>query len=330
MRILVTGSTGHLGETLMRLLPGAGHDPVGLDLVPGPFTRHVGSVSDANLVRHAMEGAEAVLHTATLHKPHVATHAKQAFVETNITGTLVLLEAALATGTTRFVLTSTTSAFGAALRPGPHAPAAWIDEDVVPVPRNIYGASKAAAEDLCALFARNHGMACVVLRTSRFFPEVDDSPDVRRNFDDVNAKANEFLYRRVDLEDAALAHLRAIERAPGIGFGRFIISATSPFERQDLNALRQDPAAVVARYYSDFKGTYGKRGFQMFPDIGRVYVNARAREVLGWRPVYDFGRVLQALEAGAPIGSDLSRAVGAKGYHAETFQDGPYPVAPEG
>ena len=82
-------------------------------------------------------------------------------------------------GVGAFVFTSTTSAFGARSRPPPGAPASWITEDVVPVPRNIYGVTKVAAEDLCELVHRDHALPCVVLRTSRFFPEPDDDPDER-------------------------------------------------------------------------------------------------------------------------------------------------------
>ena len=96
-----------------------------------------------------MRGVEAVLHAATLHKPHVGTHSRQDFVDTNITGTLTLLEEAASSGVASFVFTSTTSAFGEALTPPAGTPAAWVTEDVQPVPRNIYGVTKVAAEDLC-------------------------------------------------------------------------------------------------------------------------------------------------------------------------------------
>lgn len=326
MRVLVTGSSGHLGEALMRRLPDFGYAPVGLDLLPSEFTTHVGSITDRSLVRHALEDVGAVLHTATLHKPHVATHAKQAFVDTNITGTLTLLDEAVAAGIASLVFTSTTSAFGAALSPASGAPAAWIDEDVTSVPKNIYGASKTAAEDLCALFATRHGLPCTVLRTSRFFPEVDDSAAIRDRYADRNAKANEFLYRRVDIEDVVLAHVRALESASRAPFRRYIISATTPFTRSDLTELRTDPARVVARHVPAFKEVYGRLGFRMFGDIERVYVNARARDELGWQPSYDFARILGQLDAGEPIGSALAREVGIKGYHDESFADGPYPV----
>src|SRR5262245_34804306 len=152
MTILVTGSAGHLGEALMRTLPDAGHETLGIDIKKSPFTHEVGSIVDRSFVRKCMRGVTAVLHTATLHKPHVVTHTRQDFVDTNITGTLNLLEEATVADVGAFIFTSTTSVFGRALSPPVAAPAAWITEDVVPVPKNIYGVTKVAAENLCELF----------------------------------------------------------------------------------------------------------------------------------------------------------------------------------
>ena len=322
MRILVTGSAGHLGEALVRVLRADGADVLGLDVLPSPYTDVVGSVADRDLVRRCVEGAGAVLHAATLHKPHVGSHSRQAFVDTNVTGTLALLEASVAAGVGRFVFTSTTSAFGRALVPPPGAPAAWITEDVAPVPRNVYGTTKTAAEDLCELVHRDHGLPCLVLRTSRFFPEGDDRDDVRGAYADANVKVNELLYRRVDLEDVVSAHLRALERAPALGFGRYIVSATTPFSREDLAALRADAPAVVRRRFPDCEAIYARLGWAMFPRIERVYVNARARADLGWAPRHDFRHALDRLAAGEDPRSALAREVGAKGYHAVTT--GPY------
>jgi UDP-glucose 4-epimerase len=320
MKVVVTGSAGHLGEALVRTLRERGHEAVGLDLLASPYTDHVGSITDAALVRSALAGAEAVLHAATLHKPHVATHSRQAFVDTNVTGTLRLLEESVAAGVRAFVYTSTTSAFGAALEPPPGAPAAWITEDVAPVPRNIYGVTKVAAESLCELFHRTQRLPCLVLRTSRFFPEADDRAEARAAYADANLKANEYLHRRVDLADVVDAHLLALARASEIG-------ATTPFERADLAELRRDAPAVVRRRVPAQVDEYARRGWRMLPAIDRVYVNERARRELGWRPRYDFAAVIARLAAGEDPRSPLARAVGAKGYHAETFSEGPYPVA---
>jgi UDP-glucose 4-epimerase len=324
MRILVTGSSGHLGEGLMRVLRADGADVVGLDILPGAYTDIVGSVVDRPLVRESLDGIDAVLHTATLHKPHVGSHSRRQFIDTNVTGTLNLLEESVAANVTRFVFTSTTSAFGRALTPRPGEPAAWITEDIPPIPRNIYGVTKTAAEALCELVHRDHGLPVLILRTSRFFPEPDDRDEVRAAYDDANLKANELLYRRVDLEDAVTAHRLALDRAPAIGFGRYIISATTPFTRDDVVELRTDAPAVVARHVPEYPELYDGLGWRMFPTVERVYDNAHARNQLGWAPRYDFRHALTRIAAGLPGRSDLAAAVGAKGYHP--VSTGPYTV----
>jgi nucleoside-diphosphate-sugar epimerase len=324
LRVLVTGSSGHLGEGLVRVLSADGHDVAGLDVLESPHTTIVGSIAERDLVRRSLQDVEAVVHAATLHKPHVGSHGRQEFVDTNITGTLNLLEEAVAAGVARFVFTSTTSAFGRALVPPEGAPAAWITEDVAPVPRNVYGVTKAAAEDLCELVHRDHGLPCLILRTSRFFPEADDRDDVRAAYEDANLKVNELLYRRVDLEDAVDAHRLAVERAPAIGFGRYIISATTPFGPDDLADLRTDAPAVVRRHFPDCEAIYAERGWRMFPSIERVYVNDLARDELGWSPRWNFRYALDRLRAGDEPRSELAVVVGAKGYHATST--GPYTV----
>jgi nucleoside-diphosphate-sugar epimerase len=323
-RILVTGSSGHLGEALVRVLRRQGREVVGLDLLASPFTTVTGPVTDRAVVRRCLAGVGAVIHAATLHKPHIGSHERQAFVDTNVSGTLTLLEEAVAAGVGSFVFTSSTSVFGRALTPLPGGPATWITEDVTPVPRNIYGVTKAAAEDLCEIIARDHGLPVVVLRVARFFPEDDDRDEVRAAYDGANVKANEYLYRRVDIQDVADAHLLAMAGAPAIGFGRYIISATTPFTPADRAGLGRDAPAVVRRLFPDADAEYARRGWAMFGAIDRVYVNARARAALGWRPGYDFRTVLDKLKAGQDPRSPLARAVGAKGYHA--VPTGPYTV----
>ncbi|MFC4763125.1 NAD-dependent epimerase/dehydratase family protein [Dyella koreensis] len=328
MTILVTGSAGHLGEALMRSLHAASRSAIGIDRKPSPFTQRVGDIADRAFVRKAMRGVSAVIHTATLHKPHVATHSAQDFIDTNISGTLALLEEAVAAGVNAFVFTSTTSTFGAALTPGTDQPAAWITESVAPIPKNIYGTTKLAAENLCELFHRKQRLPVLVLRTSRFFPEADDHAETRDAYDIANAQANELLYRRADIEDVVSAHLLAIERAPAIGFGRYIISATPPFAAEDLALLHRDAPAVVQRLFPSFQALYSAHGWRMFPRVDRVYVNDLARQELGWQPKYHFAHVLDCLAAGQDFRSPLALAVGAKGYHDTTFGDMPYPVTP--
>jgi nucleoside-diphosphate-sugar epimerase len=315
MKILVTGSAGHLGEALMRTLRARQIDAVGLDVLPSPFTDVVGSVSDRATVAASMRGVTAVLHAATLHKPHVTSHNRQSFIDVNVTGTLNLLEEAVVRRVDAFIYTSTTSTFGDALTPPRGAPAAWITEDVVPIPKNIYGVTKVAAEDLCQLFFRNESLPCLVLRTSRFFPEEDDVREKRQDYDEDNLKVNELLYRRVDIEDVVSAHLCALEKVGALGFGRYIISATTPFTREDAADLGRDAARVVARHAPEYVDVFAARGWKMLPALDRVYDNERARRLLAWQPRYDFRRAVQAVGTSGDWRSPLARAVGAKGYH---------------
>jgi UDP-glucose 4-epimerase len=326
VKVLVTGSSGHLGEALMRTLQAQRREAIGIDVLPSMFTQHVGSIADRAFVRRCMKGVTTVLHAATLHKPHVATHSRQDFVDVNISGTLNLLEEAVAAGVTAFVYTSTTSVFGDALVPPPGEPAAWITEDVTAVPKNIYGVTKAAAEELCQLFARNHSLGVIVLRTSRFFPEADDNRAIREAYTDANLKTSEFLHRRVDIEDVVSAHLLAIDHAPSAGFAKYIISATTPFSRHDVAELRNDAPRVVRRCVPDYEAEFTRRGWMMLPGIDRVYVNDRARAELGWQPRHDFRTLIARLRADEDIRSPLAREIGSKGYHDRDFREGPYPV----
>ncbi len=326
MKILITGSSGHLGTALAIELAKKNHQFVGIDIKAGKFTNKVGDLADKKFVQDAMKGVDIVLHTATLHKPHIVTHTKQDFIATNITGTLNLLESAVHLNIKAFIFTSTTSVFGDAMRPTAKGGAVWVTENLVPIPKNIYGITKIAAENLCQLFHRNHQLPCLILRTSRFFAEADDDKLLRTTYEDANIKANELLYRRADIQDVVDAHLLAIEKAPSIGFDKYIISATTPFTQKDLVALNSNAPKIVKSNYSNFSITYTNRKWKMFLTIGRVYVNEKARKELGWQPKYDFAWVLACLDKGIDYRSPLAIKIGAKGYHAEEFKDGPYPV----
>jgi UDP-glucose 4-epimerase len=256
----------------------------------------------------------------------------QDFVTTNVTGTLVLLEEAAAAGVECFLYTSTTSAFGDALSPAAGEPAAWITEDVTPIPKNIYGVTKVAAESLCELFFRKQHLPVMALRTSRFFPEDDDDSAVRSRYETANAQANELLYRRVDIQDIVTAQLAAETRLRDAdfrndkGFCRYIISARTPFQRGDCAQLSADAREVVERLFPESAALYAARQWTLFPSMDRVYDSSRAIMELGWQPRYDFQHVLDCLKQGTDFRSPLAREVGKKGYHGEVFAEGPYPV----
>ena len=147
----------------------------------------------------------------------------------------------------------------------------------------------------------------------------------RAAFDDANLKANEFLHRRVDVEDIVQAQVLAIEAERGPSFGRYVISAPPPFGAEHLARLPVEADKVIAEVFPDAPQIYADAGYRLPQRISRVYSSGRAVADLGWRPRYDFRKILEQIEQGAPIGSDLARAVGIKGYESSTYGDGVFP-----
>ena len=329
--VLVTGAAGHLGYALMLTLPSLGYTPLGIDILPCGASSLVGSIEDRTFITKIFTDhptIKHVVHTATLHKPHIDSHTKEDFIKTNITGTLILLEEAANLGQQieSFVFISTTSAFGSALSPKRGEPAAWIDESVVPKPKNIYGVTKVAAENMCYLIHRQTQLPVIVLRTSRFFPEQDDDEDRRNSMGDENLKLCELLYRRVDIADVVKSCVCAMKKGLGLGWGLYIISATSPLPRtsETLRNLDSNPSSVIKTVSPGSIKEFSKRGFR-YPDrIDRVYDSSKAVRELGWEPDYTFEKSIERLSQGAQWQSSLTAHVGMRGYH--TVSTGVYTI----
>ena len=304
MNILMTGSSGWLGQHLVPRLKRSGHTVIGLDPVAGPHTDIVGTVADRDTVRRALRQhrIQGVVHAGALHKPHVATHDATEFIATNVQGTLNLLQEATARGSTvdRFVFTSTTSLMISQQIREAHKRgvdrAFWIDEEMNELqPRNIYGVSKLSAEHLCRMVHEASRLPIVILRTGRFFPEEDDmAQEIIQS--GPNTKANEFLFRRLTVKDAAAAHIVALDRAPQVGFDTFIISALTPFSPDDCEQLIEYAPIVVHRYFPRYREIYARRGWTMFDYIDRVYDSNKAMRRMGFVCQTDFGDILTQLD----------------------------------
>ena len=356
--VLVTGSAGHLGEALVRVLTKdpqlVAADPdlfrqfpegfafpskvLGLDKHPSEFTHIVMDITSTDIdewdnLSATLEksNVKVILHTATLHKPHIEKYSKDAFVQVNVSGTLRLLEAAVAAGVSVFVLTSTTSTFGHAIPRGQDASttntsAVPIDETVAPLPRNIYGVTKLGAENMVYMFHQTcPRLHCAILRVSRFFQEDDDNEQVAAAYDDMNLKAMEYLYRRADISDMVVAHGLAMHnllldaKSNQKGFCEtFVVSAPPPFfgERDAATIAHQDEGRELCRKLSSADGVldalsvaseagglraavdseFKRRGWKFFPEgLDRVYLPRKIMDRWGWKPRYTFQKVIAAL-----------------------------------
>ncbi|GCE45882.1 UDP-glucose 4-epimerase [Thermosporothrix hazakensis] len=271
MRILITGSSGQLGAEVASQLASRA-EIVGVDLVPGRWTSHVVDILNRDAVEVIMQQVDAVIHTASLHARHLSSHSIQDFVNTNVTGTIVLLEAAARRKIRRFVYTSTTSIYGAAMEP--EDAAVWVTEELLPQPRDIYDSTKLSAEELCRQFAYRRGVPVICLRIARFMPEPRAAQVLHR------------LYRGVDVRDAATAHILAVENKD-IRFDLFNIAALSPFQESDTEQLLHDPVAVLRERAPAVLALFEQQGWPLPACIDRVYAIEKARQQLGYRPIYN-------------------------------------------
>ncbi|MBJ7222052.1 MULTISPECIES: NAD-dependent epimerase/dehydratase family protein [unclassified Brenneria] len=327
MRVLITGSSGNLGTALSIKCKERGFEVIGLDKRQSEETNVIGCINNRTLVDSCMQGIDIVFHTAALHKPHIVTHSYKEFIETNTLGTYNLLQSAAMHNVKSFIFSSTTSVYGDSLSPDAYLPSSWIDENKQIESKNIYGVTKLGSEELCRIFSRNHGLNCIVFRVSRFFYEDDDNPAIRAHYCGDNAKVNELLYRRIDVEDAVNAHLcAALTYTPKNGFDRFLLSTTTPFKKEHCLLLNKNADAIVGKLFPQYREIYAALGWKLFPRIDRVYVNEKAQRVLNWRPKYTFEYALDCLSQQRSFRSPLAEKIGWHRYHDQVFENMPYPI----
>jgi nucleoside-diphosphate-sugar epimerase len=285
-QVFVTGSSGQLGREVVQLLRGRGYQVIGADLLPAPTTDLLLDIRDAQAVLEATRGLDAIIHTAALHGKQVELgYPRLAFVQTNIEGTLHLLNACIRHGIRKFLYTSTTSIYGNAMVDANQA--VWVDENLAPQPRDIYDITKQAAEALCRDFFEKEGLETVVLRVACFLPEEE------------NLKVNYRFYRGLDERDGALGHLLALEH-PFTSFETFNISGGSPFTRADLGLLKKLPEQVITQRLPLAAAAYQHLGWHFPTSIDRVYSIEKAQRILGYAPRYTAEYLLgQALTGGS-------------------------------
>jgi UDP-glucose 4-epimerase len=283
MKIAVTGTSGRIGRAIHFTLCQE-HEVVGIDRSVSSVTTHLGEIDNYKLLTKAFKGAEAVIHTAALHAPHVGIYDDSEFLRVNIEGTKNVFQAAIDCGVQTLVFTSTTALYGYAAQHPDRA--AWINETTIPKPKSIYHRTKLEAEQFLEAEA-DRNLNVTILRMSRCFPEPAPIMAMYR------------LHRGIDSRDVAEGHRLALVK-PDENYRMFILSGATPFTQSDCKVLKQMPEKVLRHRCHSICELFASRQWKLPESIDRVYDSSLAQRELGWTPLYGFEEVTQLFDAHIP------------------------------
>lgn len=285
-KIIVTGTSGRIGEAIAANLFSGNYSVIGIDKIPGKFTTHICDINDLDQINSIFEGATAIIHTAALHAPHVGKVSDLDFRRVNIDGTKYLAELAIKYKIDRFVFTSTTAIYGYATQITDGA--TWITEETISQPKTIYHTSKIEAELVLKEISHSSQLKVAIIRMSRCFPEA------------ANLMACYRLHRGVDKRDVAQAHKLALELQNPKGFDVFIVSGMPPFEFNDRFIAGTDFDKILKERCPDLIDQLNDIGYKPPKSIDRIYDPSKAKKVLGWSSHYSYLEVFKQLREDSP------------------------------
>lgn len=276
MRILITGSAGFIGSALKDFLEKERVEVIPYDLKdrPGNDTRDF-----ANL-KAKMEGVDGVIHLAAISRVILAHQNPLECINTNIGGTINVLEASRTGSRPWVIFGSSREVFGES-RPLP------VTEESPCHPMNVYGIAKIAGEDLCKTFAKDYGLKTRVLRFSNVYTNSRDQLDrvipkfilqAARNEDIVINGTGEELFDFTYINDTVQGIwgcVQEIQKSSKL-YDDFILSTGVPTSLQELAEL------VVKMLRSSSKIIYAQgRAY----DVNKFYADpAKAKQILGFNP----------------------------------------------
>ncbi|GLW08506.1 nucleoside-diphosphate-sugar epimerase [Microtetraspora sp. NBRC 13810] len=286
-RILVTGSAGRFGRSVVRALAQAGHEVLGVDTAPGtPPTDMPAGVAtlpaDLTDLGEAFEvmarfRPRAVVHLAAVATPFSRTDAFTYRVNTQLA--FNVCEAAARTGVERVVVASSPTVIGYGA-PGGWEPARLpIDEGHPVAPWNAYSLSKLIAEEVMASFARSSpGTAfaavrpCFVIAPEEWEGAPTQSGHTVRERLDRPELAGVSLFNYVDARDASELVLTLLDRLPGLPPGEvFFAGAADALAREPLAELLPRILPATAGHVARLTGT------------APAFSSAKAERLLGWQ-----------------------------------------------
>jgi len=298
MRVLVTGADGFIGSHLTEALVRAGYevrafvlynsfnsrgwlDHCGRD-VAGRFEVFAGDVRDPNGVRTATRGCDAVLHLAALIAIPYSYHSPDSYVDTNIKGTLNVVQAARELGVSRVVHTSTSEVYGTAR----FVP---ITEEHPLQGQSPYSASKIGADQLAMSFYLSFGTPVMIVRPfNTYGPRQSARAVIPTIITQIASGARQIRLGNLNptrdfsyVSDTVAGLLAALRADRGVGQ---IINLGSNFEISIGDVARNIAAAMHAEIelVAD-----PQRLRPADSEVERLWAaTAKARELLNWQPRY--------------------------------------------
>lgn len=285
MRVLLTGGSGDLGQTLVPRLLGRGDTPVVLDIrAPRDDAGFIrGSILDRPVLRAACQDIDAIVHIAAWHGIHEDRGEKDAddFFDLNVRGTFEVFQAAASAGIDKVVHISTTSVRS-------------VD--------TLYGRSKILAEQIAEDYRRCNGINVVVLRPRGFIPHWNR--DVYTRYSDW---ARWFWKGAVHIDDVATAVLQSLDLLVRQRIDRTLIlplDSAYEYTRADLEHWDADgPGSTFRRHYPDHDDLALSFGLDPTAKPFRLDIT-ETEHWLGYKPTYSLGSLLSELarygDAGPP------------------------------
>ena len=280
MKILLTGGSGDLGQTLVPRLLDKGETPVILDIRAPPVSRRAatfiqGSILDRSGLRESLRDCDCIVHIAAWHGIHEGRGEKNAydFFDLNVRGTFEVFEAAASLGVNKIIYISTTSVYR---------------------PDTLYARSKILAERIAQDYAMAGGMNVITLRPRGFIPHWNR--DVYTKYTDW---ARWFWKGAVHIDDVASAVMLSLDLISHPRPGQpLVLTLDSAYEYTDADLAHWDAdgaGSTFRKYYPAHYDLALSHGLDPASKPTRLDISETVRW-LGYKPSYSLGSLLLELE----------------------------------
>lgn len=300
MKVLVTGADGFIGSHLTEELVKKGYEVKAfvfynsfnswgwLDTLPKSIMNQVevfcGDVRDSNGVKTAMKGVEQVFHLAALIAIPFSYHSPGSYVDTNIKGTLNVLQAARELGTQKVIITSTSEVYGTAQ----YVP---IDEKHPFQGQSPYSATKIGADRLAESFYRSFQLPVAIARPFNTFGPRQSARAV------IPTIISQLLAGKEEIKLGALTPTRDFNYVKDTAAGFIAIAESEKTIGEEINIAAQQEISIgelareiiskinpKARIVCDEQRLRPEKS-----EVNRLLgSNAKIRELTGWQPRYSF------------------------------------------